>query len=114
MIIELILIANIEILIAHIPTATFESPSACDVNISTYSRESCAYSLFYPSINRRLDQHPVGDDKYNELDTRQLASKKYSVVIPTFSPPQSYLNYEIAIENSDSGDWAIAILNDMT
>lgn len=102
--IEVLLIADIKILIAYIHTATLDTPSACDVNISTYQRDSCAQSLFYPSTLRRLDQYPVGDGYHVEHDSRRLDTKKYTAVIPTFSPSQGYLNFEIAIENSDSGD----------
>ena len=37
------------------------------------------------------------------LADRELASLKYTPINPTFGPPQSYLNFEVAIEKSDSG-----------
>lgn len=61
-------------------------------------------SLYRPSNARKLLEYPVGIDSYDPFNTRQLASKKYTSVIPTFGPPQGYLNFEVAIEKSDSGN----------
>jgi hypothetical protein len=35
---------------------------------------------------------------------RSLATAKYTAIPPFFSPVQGYLNFEVAIEKSDSGE----------
>ena len=41
---------------------------------------------------------------------RELASLKYTPIDPTFGPTQSYLNFEVAIEKSDSGTISVYFL----
>ena len=62
-------------------------------------------SLYRPLNARKLHEYPVEIDISDQYVSRQLASKKYTSVIPTFGPPQGYLNFETAIEKSDSGNY---------
>ena len=92
-------------------TATVDTPSPCDVKLSSYERSSCAQSLYYPITSRKLRDLPQrGADVV--LADRELASLKYTPIIPTFGPAQSYLNFEVAIEKSDSGIIYIHVAHD--
>ena len=77
-------------------------PSPCDNTHITYDREVCAQSLYYPINSRKLLDLPRRAADVVLAD-RELASLKYTPINPTFGPPQSYLNFEVAIEKSDSG-----------
>ena len=77
-------------------------PSPCDNAHITYDREVCAQSLYYPINSRKLLDLPRRAADVVLAD-RELASLKYTPINPTFGPPQSYLNFEVAIEKSDSG-----------
>ena len=41
--------------------------------------------------------------KYNGGFERGLAAAKYTPILPSFSPSDGYLNFEVAVELSDSG-----------
>ena len=83
-------------------SATIDTPSPCDVKLATYSRSSCAQSLYYPITSRKILDLPFRGTDLG-LVKRELASLKYTPIDPTFGPTQSYLNFEVAIEKSDSG-----------
>ena len=86
-------------------------PSPCDNSHITYDREICAQALYYPINSRKLRDLPQrGADVV--LADRELASLKYTPIIPTFGPAQSYLNFEVAIEKSDSGIIYIHVAHD--
>ena len=83
-------------------SATIDTPSPCDVKLATYSRSSCAQSLYYPITSRKILDLPFRGTDLG-IVKRELASLKYTPIDPTFGPTQSYLNFEVAIEKSDSG-----------
>jgi hypothetical protein len=43
-------------------------------------------------------------EEEEEEQDRSLATAKYTAIPPFFSPVQGYLNFEVAIEKSDSGE----------
>ena len=90
-------------------SATIDTPSPCDVKLATYSRSSCAQSLYYPRISRKILDLPFRGTDVG-IVKRELASLKYTPIDPTFGPTQSYLNFEVAIEKSDSGTISVYFL----
>ena len=74
-----------------------------------YDREICAQSLYYPITSRKILDLPFGGTDLG-LVKRELASLKYTPIDPTFGPTQSYLNFEVAIEKSDSGTISVYFL----
>ena len=48
-------------------------------------------------------QDSLSLDEWEEEQDRGLATAKYIPIAPYFSPTQGYLNFEVAIEKSDSG-----------
>ena len=83
-------------------TAAVDMPSPCDNTLMAYDRESCAQSLYYPITSRKILDLPLRGADVG-IVKRELASLKYTPIDPTFGPTQSYLNFEVAIEKSDSG-----------
>ena len=90
-------------------SATIDTPSPCDVKLATYSRSSCAQSLYYPITSRKILDLPFRGTDVG-IVKRELASLKYTPINPTFGPTQSYLNFEVAIEKSDSGTLSVYFL----
>jgi hypothetical protein len=90
-------------------SATISDPSPCNASIEdTYSRRACAESLFFPSQRRLSDMYDgtegsLSAEGEEEDQDRSLATAKYTAIPPFFSPSQGYLNFEVAIEKSDSG-----------
>ena len=90
-------------------TAAIETPSPCDNTLMAYDRGSCAQSLYYPITSRKILDLPFRGTDLG-LVKRELASLKYTPIDPTFGPTQSYLNFEVAIEKSDSGTITVYFL----
>jgi hypothetical protein len=90
------------------PSATDSDPSPCNASVDSYSRRACTESLYYPSQRRLSDMYDEAEgslsaEEEEEDQDRSLATAKYTAIPPFFSPSQGYLNFEVAIEKSDSG-----------
>ena len=51
-------------------------------------------------------ESPDSESEYGMVPStyeRELASSKYTPINPTFAPNDGYLNFEVAVEMSDSG-----------
>ena len=90
------------LILFHFLTASIDMPSPCDNTLMAYDREICAQSLYYPITSRKILDLPLRGTDLG-IVKRELASLKYTPIDPTFGPTQSYLNFEVAIEKSDSG-----------
>ena len=97
------------LILFHFLTAAIDTPSPCDNTLMAYDREICAQSLYYPIISRKILDLPFRGTDLG-LVKRELASLKYTPIDPTFGPTQSYLNFEVAIEKSDSGTITVYFL----
>ena len=97
------------LILFYLLTASIDMPSPCDNTLMAYDREICAQSLYYPITSRKILDLPFRGTDVG-IVKRELASLKYTPIDPTFGPTQSYLNFEVAIEKSDSGTISVYFL----